>query len=163
MLLQRHKIYVLLSDAMSLCLFQPTIKCATNIHQTKIGLLSMNATIQKFAILKILCWGMIKEDSTVHLISNSLGKICKRGNFMLHIVLTPVHYIRICGQVLHVNMIINAWAEYVRIIHAKGATQGILAKTMTTVLAITTVASLIQRDCNGKCALQLKDKALHVN
>jgi hypothetical protein len=51
----------------------------------------------------------------------------------------------------------------VRIIHAKEVMLGILAKIMMTVLAITTAASLIQRDFNGKCAHQPKNKALHVN
>jgi hypothetical protein len=37
------------------------------------------------------------------------------------------------------------------------------AKTMTTALEIITVALLIQRDCNGRCARQPKNKALLVN
>lgn len=50
-----------------------------------------------------------------------------------------------------------------RIIHAKEVMLGILAKIMMTVLAIITAASLIQRDFNGKCVHQPKNKALNVN
>jgi hypothetical protein len=51
----------------------------------------------------------------------------------------------------------------VKIIIAKGVMLVIHAKTMMTVQAITTVVWLIQRDFNGKCARQLKDKVLLVN
>lgn len=46
---------------------------------------------------------------------------------------------------------------------AKGDTQVIRAKTMMTVLATTTVASLIQKGCNGECVRHPKDKECLAN